>query len=201
MWTVWNHLAQRFVKTVVYQAGRLAGATAVADGARRSLGWIQDILLLGVVDELEEQGLSRKVIADILGMTTRTFQRHLSAARAGSQVGITLWQFIHRRCETPQTKEAITAWFPASRKLEIHSLLRDMIQSGWMRLEEDMYQAQPLEDVSTDEHMLEYIVTAFVEAQLSDVDIEVVREEGALDDELSLAAGGVFSAKVKLRSS
>lgn len=28
-------------------------------------------------------------------------------------------------------------------------------------------------------------------AQLSDVDIEVVREEGALDDELSLAAGGV----------
>ncbi len=157
----WDEARHALVHMLAYNAGRVIANTAMSDGLRRTLGWTQDVFFLGIIEELERLDISRKIAADMLGMTLRTYQRRVSAIQENPHTGFNLWHRLHSRLDTPARRETILAWFEASREPQIVSMLHDMVKEGWLKLEDDLYSAVVAVQNWTDELLDEYVQLNF----------------------------------------
>jgi hypothetical protein len=102
-------------------------------GIRAPLSHLADEVFLNLSRELEDQGLSRKVVADMFGMALRGYQRRVQRLR-GSQTedGKTLWQavveFLQERGRA--TKIALFNRFDHDDPEVIAAILTDLVRSG-----------------------------------------------------------------------
>ncbi len=120
------------IRTVVRQCANLVAVAATLDGRRTPLGTVLDQFFVDLVDALARQGLRQKVIADMLGITPRTFYARMrKLEESGLEPGRTLWQdllrFIRERGRARQ--DDILRKFSTHDEAVLRSVLRDLTDS------------------------------------------------------------------------
>lgn len=121
------------IQCIVRQTMVLIAQLATAGGARAPLAQVADQVFLDLVNELNRQGVGRKISADMFGMGLRTFQRKIQRVmESTTDRGQSLWSamldFICSQKLT--TRAAIQDRFSRDDPAQLRSLLRDLCESG-----------------------------------------------------------------------
>jgi hypothetical protein len=125
--------AQVLIDSIVQQVTVLIAQLATSGGIRAPLAHLANQVFLDVANELEAQGVSRKVSADMFGMALRAYVRKVRRlGESRSQQGRTLWQatldFIKH--ERLASRSRILERFGLDGEIEVSAVLRDLTESG-----------------------------------------------------------------------
>jgi len=85
------------------------------------------------VRELEQQGVGKKVIADMFGLALRSYQQKVQRlGESETRRGVTLWGAIHAFVgEHPEvSRTEVLAHFKHDEELKVRSILSDLVESG-----------------------------------------------------------------------
>ncbi len=120
------------IQAIVRQTTVLIAQLATSGGWRAPLAQLADQVVQDQASELERQGVSRKVSADMFGMGLRSYQRRVRRlAESSVDRGRSLWEavldFIRRRGITPRT-EVLRA-FAAEDEVLLRGVLHDLCES------------------------------------------------------------------------
>jgi hypothetical protein len=119
--------------SIIRQTTVLIAQLSTTAGIRAPLAHLADEVFLTLSDELEGQGLSRKVVADMFGMALRSYQRRVQRLRESATVsGKTLWESVHEYLQVQgrATRRALFDHFPNDDPEAIGAVLNDLTQSG-----------------------------------------------------------------------
>lgn len=139
------------IRALVSQTTILVARLATTQGGRASLARIPDQVFLGLVRELERQGVGRKVSADMFGVGLRTHRRqiHRVMERTGAG-GRSLWEAILEslaQSEKPLSRDEVLQRFARDDELQVRAILRDLCASGLVekrgRTRHASYEASP----------------------------------------------------------
>lgn len=125
--------AQILIDSIVRQVTVLIAQLATSGGIRAPLSHVANQVFLDLARELEEQGVSRKVSADMFGMALRAYIRKVRRlAEAQSERGRTLWQAVldFVRAEELASRERILKRFAHDGELQVTAVLHDLTESG-----------------------------------------------------------------------
>ena len=125
--------AQVLIDSLVRQVTVLIAQLATTGGIRAPLSHVANQVFLDLARELEEQGVSRKVSADMFGMALRAYIRKVRRlGEAQSEQGRTLWQALldFVRAQGLVTRERVLQRFAADGELQVTAMLRDLSDSG-----------------------------------------------------------------------
>src|SRR5690242_5793546 len=87
--------AKLLIDAIVRQTTVLIAQLSTAAGIRAPLAHIADQIFLDLAREIEAQGVSRKVVADMFGLALRTYQRKVQRlAESATQRNTTLWEAL-----------------------------------------------------------------------------------------------------------
>lgn len=124
---------QILIDAIVRQTTVLLARLSTVEGVRSPLGHIANEVFVGLVNELENQGVSKKVIADMFGMALRSYRQKVQ--RLGESVttrGVTLWtavqQFLAERGSA--TRSELFARFQYDEEASVRGILNDLVESG-----------------------------------------------------------------------
>jgi len=121
------------IDAIVRQTVILIAQLSTADGVRSPLSHIADEVFLGLVDQLENQGLGKKVIADMFGLALRSYQQKVQRlSESATQRGLTLWGAIHTfLANVPSVgRTEIIEQFGHDDPQNVRSILNDLVESG-----------------------------------------------------------------------
>lgn len=123
---------QFLVDDIVRQTTVLIAQLATAAGARAPLARIADQVFADLANELEAQGVRRKVAADMFGMALRSYQTKLRRIWENQDNSAeTLWQLIFGELSKGSiTREALATRFRRIEPKQLSATLLDMTQSG-----------------------------------------------------------------------
>lgn len=83
------------IDAVVQQTTVFLAQLATAGGVRAPLAGVADQVFLELTNELQNQGVSKKVIADMFGMALRTYHRRVRELHASrTELDRTLWEVV-----------------------------------------------------------------------------------------------------------
>jgi hypothetical protein len=125
--------AQVLIDSIVRQITVLIAQLATSGGIRAPLSHVANQVFLDLARELEEQGVSRKVSADMFGMALRAYIRKVRRlSEAETEKGRTLWQALldFLRVEGLVTRERVLERFAADGELQVTAVLHDLTESG-----------------------------------------------------------------------
>ena len=150
---------QILIDAIVRQTTVLVARVSTVEGVRSPLGHIANEVFVGLVGELESQGVSKKVIADMFGMALRSYRQKVQ--RLGESVtarGVTLWTAVQRFLAErgSATRAELVAHFQQDEEASIRGILKDLVESGLIvrsgRGDDTRYRiatAEELRDVGT----------------------------------------------------
>lgn len=120
------------IHSIVRQTTVLIAQLATAGGARAPLAQIADQVFLELVRELERQGVSRRVSADMFGLGLRTYQRKIQ--RLGESLtdrGRSLWEVVleHVRTRPIVTRGEILLRFARDDESQVRGVLHDLCEN------------------------------------------------------------------------
>ena len=121
------------VAALVRQTTVLIAQVATAGGVRAPLAQVADQVFLDLVRELEHQGVSRKVSADMFGMGLRSFLRRIQRlGESSTDRGRSLWEAVlgYLRDNSVVTRARVLERFCRDEELQVKSVLHDLCQSG-----------------------------------------------------------------------
>lgn len=121
------------IDAIVRQTTVLIAQLATSAGIRAPLAHLADQVFLELAQEIEQQGVSRKVAADMFGLALRTYQRKVGRLGASASVGEkTLWQavleFVSK--EGSVTRSQVLAAFERDVPEDVIAVLGDLVASG-----------------------------------------------------------------------
>ncbi len=124
---------QILIDAIVRQTTVLIARLSTVEGVRSPLGHIANEVFVGLVAELEGQGVSKKVIADMFGMALRSYRQKVQ--RLGESVttrGVTLWTAVQRLLAErgSATRSEIFTSFQYDEEASIRGILNDLVESG-----------------------------------------------------------------------
>jgi hypothetical protein len=125
--------AQVLIDSIVRQVTVLIAQLATSGGIRAPLSHVANQVFLDLARELEGQGVSRKVSADMFGMALRAYIRKVRRlSEAQSEQGRTLWQALldFVRAQGLVTRERVLGRFQADGELSVTAVLHDLTESG-----------------------------------------------------------------------
>src|SRR6186713_1687034 len=125
--------AQVLIDSIVRQVTVLIAQLATSGGVRAPLAHLANQVFLELANELEAQGVSRKVSADMFGMALRAYIRKVRRLSEGqTEKGRTLWQALldFVRSEELVTRERVLKRFSFDGEQQVTSVLRDLTDSG-----------------------------------------------------------------------
>lgn len=125
--------SQVLIDAIVRQTMILIAQLSTADGIRSPLSHVADEVFMGLVRELESQGLGKKVIADMFGLALRSYQQKVQRlAESATKRGITLWGAVHTfLSEVPSaTRKEVLEHFQHDEEQKVRSILNDLVESG-----------------------------------------------------------------------
>lgn len=125
--------AQILIDSIVRQVTVLIAQLATSGGIRAPLSHVANQVFVDLARELEEQGVSRKVSADMFGMALRAYIRKVRRlSETQTDRGRTLWQALldFVRAEGLVTRERILERFELDGELQVTAVLRDLTESG-----------------------------------------------------------------------
>ncbi|MFN3200585.1 MAG: helix-turn-helix domain-containing protein [Bradymonadia bacterium] len=82
------------IEQIIHSTAVLLAEVSTMNGARTPLSDIFDLLFMDISAHLEQKGITRKVIADMFGMSTRTFQRRVHRIREFKPDEKTIWMSV-----------------------------------------------------------------------------------------------------------
>jgi hypothetical protein len=126
---------QLLIEAIVRQTTALIAQLATTGGVRAPLSQIAGQVFLSLARELESQGVSRKVSADMFGMALRTYQRRTQRLRESeTDRGRTLWEAVFAYVsERPLVARAeVLQRFHRDDEALVRGVLHDLAESGLM---------------------------------------------------------------------
>lgn len=121
------------IDSIVRQVTVLLAQLGTAGGLRAPMAHLANQVFLHLAQELEAQGVSRKVSADMFGMALRAYVRKVGRLREGqSAPGVTLWQAVlqHIREQGLVLRSRVLERFSRDPEPVLHAVLRDLCESG-----------------------------------------------------------------------
>ena len=120
------------IHAIVRQTTILIAQLATSRGVRAPLAQIADQVFIELVREIERQGISRKVSADMFGLGLRTYRRKIQRlSESSTERGRSLWEVVleHIKTQNMVTRREILARFPNDDEAQVRSVLRDLCDS------------------------------------------------------------------------
>lgn len=124
---------QLLIDGIVRQTTVLIAQLATSGGVRAPLAGIANQVFLDLTSELEAQGISRKVSADMFGMALRAYQRKIQRLRESStEQGLSLWEAVFRFIKERGlvSRREVVLRFSRDEETQIGSVLHDLTESG-----------------------------------------------------------------------
>src|SRR5690606_10258171 len=124
---------QILIDSIVRQVTVLIAQLATSGGVRAPLAHIANQVFVDLASELEAQGVSRKVSADMFGMALRAYIRKVRRLSEGrTERGKMLWQAVLELIKKEElvTKERVLERFKLDGELEVSAILHDLSESG-----------------------------------------------------------------------
>ena len=121
------------IDAIVQQTTVLIAQLSTAAGIRAPLAHIADQVFLELAREIERQGVSRKVAADMFGLALRGYQKRVQ--RVSESVSVrdrTLWEAIYDFicAEERVTRKRIGERFAKDSAEHVAAVLNDLVSSG-----------------------------------------------------------------------
>jgi hypothetical protein len=121
------------IEAIVRQTTILIAQLATAGGSRAPLAQVADQVFLQLVQELERQGVSRKVSADMFGLGLRTYQRKIqrfleSSTERGRSLWVAVLEYVQRAADV--TRAEVLVKFASDDESQVRGVLRDLCESG-----------------------------------------------------------------------
>lgn len=124
--------AQLLIDSIVRQVTVLIAQLATSGGIRAPLAHLANQVFLELANELETQGVSRKVSADMFGMALRAYIRKVRRlSEAESQQGRTLWQAVLEFIKNEElvSRARVLQRFRLDGEVEVSAVLKDLTDS------------------------------------------------------------------------
>lgn len=121
------------IDSIVRQVTVLIAQLSTAGGLRAPLHQIANQVFVQLARELETQGVSRKVSADMFGMELRAYIRKVRRLSEGeSAAGVTLWQAVldFIRSQPVVTRSRLLERFARENELQLSGVLHDLVHGG-----------------------------------------------------------------------
>jgi hypothetical protein len=121
------------IDAIVRQTMILIAQLSTADGVRSPLAHVADEVFIGLVRELENQGLGKKVIADMFGLALRSYQQKVQRlGESATERGVTLWGAVHSYLAsvTSATRTDVLEHFKHDEQQNVRSILNDLVETG-----------------------------------------------------------------------
>jgi len=162
------------IDAIVRQTVVLIAQLATSAGVRAPIAHIANQIFLDLSDELANQGLGRKLIADMFGMSLRTY--HAKVRRLSESVtqrGQSLWEavlgYIHEQSSVSRVE--VLRRFRYDDEAMVKSVLIDLVDNGFAfksgRGDATVYKAVEAEDMGApDPNAAQEAVTALVQVVL-----------------------------------
>jgi hypothetical protein len=176
--------------SIIRQTTVLLAQLSATAGIRAPLAHLADEVFLTLSEELEGQGVSRKVVADMFGMALRSYQRRVQRLRESATVpGKTLWENIIEQLqrEGRATRRALLDKFPNDDPEAIGAILNDLTQSGLVSRTGNG--ASTLFTVTRDDERKLLAREGKLETAAALVWLELCRHRGAVPQELATRLG------------
>jgi hypothetical protein len=124
---------QLLIDSIVRQTTVLIAQLATAGGARAPLAHVANQVFLDLVRELDAQGVSRKVGADMFGLALRSYQRKIQrVAESNTDRGRSLWEAVYAHLDEKKiaTRNEILHRFHRDDDQLVRGVLHDLTESG-----------------------------------------------------------------------
>src|SRR6188768_389195 len=121
------------IHAIVHQTTILIAQLATSGGARAPLAQVANQVFLDLVHELERQGVSRKVSADMFGLGLRTYQRKIQRyTESSTDRGRSLWVavFDYVSSAVSVTRAEVLLHFSGDDESQVRGVLHDLCESG-----------------------------------------------------------------------
>lgn len=121
------------IDNIVRQTIVLVAQLATAAGGRAPLAHVASQVFVELVRELKAQGLGNKVIADMFGLTLRTYHdRVRRSSESVTERGSSLWEAVLRYARQRQvlTRAELLTRFRADDEASVRGVLSDLVDSG-----------------------------------------------------------------------
>jgi hypothetical protein len=124
---------QLIINAIVRQTTVLIAQVATTSGMRSPLAKVANQVFLDLVTELERQGLSRKIVADMFGLALRSYQQKVDRlTESASARGVSLWEAVYaflKQSEVASRAEVLRR-FARDDDASVKSILKDLVESG-----------------------------------------------------------------------
>ena len=120
------------IHAIVRQTTILIAQLATSRGIRAPLAQIASQVFMDLVRELERQGVSRKVSADMFGLGLRTYRRKIQRlSESSTERGRSLWEAVleHVKREGLVTRLEILTRFASDDDAQVRAVLHDLCES------------------------------------------------------------------------
>lgn len=121
------------IDAIVHQTTILIAQLATTAGIRAPLAHVANQVFLDLVNELESQGVSRKVAADMFGMALRSYQQKVQRlSESATERGVTLWQAIYQYIQEQEvaSRADILRRFRHDDVASVRGILHDLVESS-----------------------------------------------------------------------
>jgi hypothetical protein len=125
---------QLLIQSVIQQTTVFLAQLATAGGARTPLSQVASQVFVDLSSELQNHGLTKNVIADMFGMTLRTYHRRVrELAESSSVEGRTVWEAVLEfiRAEEPVRSAEIHRRFARDDRDVVAGALSDLVSGGF----------------------------------------------------------------------
>ncbi len=146
---------QLLIDAIVRQTTVLIARLSTTDGVRSPLSNVANEVFVGLVQELEHQGVGKKVIADMFGLALRSYRQKVQRLRESATTsGVTLWTAIHGYLAGREsaTRPELLARFKYDEASSVRGILNDLVESGLVirqgRGDETAYRVATAEELS-----------------------------------------------------
>jgi hypothetical protein len=120
------------IHAIVHQTTILIAQLATQGGARAPLAQVATQVFLELARELERQGVSRKVSADMFGLGLRTYRRKIQRlSESSTERGRSLWEVVLEfiREHPHATRPQLFLRFSLDDEAQVRAVLRDLCES------------------------------------------------------------------------
>ncbi len=124
---------QLLIDAILRQTTILVAQLATARGARTPLSDVAGQVFADLAKELQRQGVSRKVAADMFGLALRTYRRKVQRfAESETAPGRSLWEAVHEFLSEQTVANHVEVLDRFSRDDEqiVRGVLQDLVDSG-----------------------------------------------------------------------
>lgn len=121
------------IDAIVQQTTVLIAHLATSAGIRAPLANIADQVFLDLANEIEQQGVTRKVVADMFGIALRTYQKKVNRLRESvTENEQTVWQGVlsYVRAHDGATRRQVLNAFRNDEERHVIAVLNDLVASG-----------------------------------------------------------------------